>query len=184
MVSFGVGVELIHADKVDFKAFYTAMEKCMERTVQYSLRAYRNTIGGWEHDVPFVVEKEYGAGGEYFDLPQRIVVYSPDEVYQMVDVGTAPHMIVPRQPYNANGRPSALSFQRHYRPSTRVGKLDSHASERTGETVFSPYAMHPGIAARNFTEVVAERAYDILDQELSRRLDPAMRRCMYPLVET
>lgn len=189
MVSFGIEVSLIHPDRVDFTALEKALRASMDRTAKYCLRAYRATTGRWKHQVSFVVERAYGAGSEYFGQTEHYNVRTYDPIYHMVDVGTegvgiygGKYVIQPRQLTNAQGRPTALRFQAGYNPSTRPGKLDSHGSERYGDDVYTPTVLHPGIRARRFTEIIAERAYKVLSRDLAKRVDEGFRQSLHPLV--
>lgn len=79
----------------------------------------------------------------------RAFVYYQNQIMQWVDEGTrGPYVIVAR-----NSR--VLAFQPNYTRKTVPNTAESRPGGASGDTVFRPYVVHPGIEAANITKELA-----------------------------
>lgn len=102
----------------------------------------------------------------------RVRIWTTDRIYGYLDRGTKPHVIEPRRPLSPSGRPSSLRYQAGYRPKTRPRRLSSYHGGKLGPFIYPVGVMHPGIAARGFTTLVAKR----MQQLAPRKVGTAIQR--------
>lgn len=110
------------------------------------------------------IEEDYQTATEDFDrktkfqksvkrIPRGImgtVVYQ-DDILKFVDEGTeGPYVIVAR-----NSR--VLAFQPNYKRKSIPDMAQTQSGGPSGETIFRPYVIHPGIKPANITKVLARR---------------------------
>lgn len=93
----------------------------------------------------------------------RRIVGTNDQIYQYVNAGTRPHVIVARGP--------ALAFPTGYRAKTRPRVIGSSSGGASGPTVVRQRVMHPGTAARAFDQAIAEKWQAQLPIIMQRALD-------------
>lgn len=74
-----------------------------------------------------------------------------DRFVTMVNFGTRPHVIRPRDPGGV------LAFQIGYTPKTRPGVIPSRPGGRSGETVFARKVNHPGTEPRRVDLAVQQK---------------------------
>lgn len=127
--------------EAQMKALPSAVKKGMRQAGEGVKADYLLTVKGWEHPAEFTVDEQSDGS---------IVVGTGDPVWKMVDEGTPPHVIVPR-----NGK--ALAFNVGGRPKTTPGRLASGGGSKGGIVVIRPRVNHPGTKPRNFTALVMKR---------------------------
>lgn len=87
------------------------------------------------------------------------VIGTDDENYQRIDEGTRPHVIV------AHGE--VLAFAPGGSPKTRPRVIGSRGGSKGSTVVFTKRVHHPGTEAREFSDVVGEKA----GVELARQME-------------
>lgn len=104
---------------------------------------FEKTTKTFEHGVEFEVTRIDGEAKGWG-------VSTDDEIWNWIDQGTPPHIIVP---VNA----PMLRFNQPFVPKTRVRNINSYKGEIGTMEVVAQEVHHPGVEAREFTEVIVER---------------------------
>lgn len=126
--------------EAQMKRLPKAVEVGMRQAAEAVKADFETTTQTWEHAVTFTITGE----------PTALTVGTADPIWQMVDEGTKPHIIVPRR-----GR--VLRFAVGGSPKTRPGRLTAGSGTKGGIVVIRPRVNHPGTDARNFTAIIARR---------------------------
>ena len=126
-------------------AMFAAMVKYMDLLVKEIEYDFKQTVKTWEEKPDFDVRKSIGF------VKIKVSVTTDDEVYLWVSRGTKPHLITPLDP------DGVLVYQEEYHPKTHIGLIEATDGGEEGELVFSKYALHPGIEARNFDVTIREK---------------------------
>jgi hypothetical protein len=150
--------EVLNADRVR-----AAIEQTMRRKTGPGIKKlFEQTTDGWEHGVRFQTEHKFGSDRLSTE------VYTTDDQYRLVNAGSPPHEIAPR---NA----PMLKFQPGYRASTRPRVLSSRSKQRFGGYVTSMLVHHPGFTAREFDQTVAEEYEPKFQEEIQDAINGAIR---------
>lgn len=126
-------------------AMFAAMVKYMDllgKEIEYD---FQQTVKTWEEKPDFDVKKSIGL------MKIKVEVTTDDEVYMWVSRGTEPHIITPIED------DGVLVYQEEYHPKTHIGVIEATDGGEEGDLVFSKYALHPGIEARNFDVTIREK---------------------------
>lgn len=100
------------------------------------------TIATWKHQPTF--EMQHEATG-------RWGIKTDSEIYHWVDVGTPPHTIAAKNV-------AYLKFTVPFSPKTKPRYITSFAGSRGDHWVSKRSVQHPGIRARQFSQIIAQRA--------------------------
>lgn len=119
---------------------------------------YRKTTKTWKRKPRFTVSKPTSAAGVI-----SIVVGTDNKIFEYIDLGTRPHLILPR-----NGK--MLSFKGGYRAKTQPGVIGSSAGGSFGNQRFARAVYHPGFPARRFTEIISKRNQAKIAPRLQKEL--------------
>lgn len=130
-----------------------AITGALQRTAQEAQADLLKTTATWKHAVEFAITPIEGG----------LEVNTGDSVWHMVDEGTRPHIIVPRNK-------KVLVFGPGARAKTVPRVIGSGAGSKGGAPVVAHVVHHPGTEARDFSEVLQEK----YDNELPRRIDVAL----------
>lgn len=122
------------------KALPGAVKKGMRQAAEAVREDFLLTVQGWEHPAEFTIEEQGDA----------ITVSTDDRIWKMVNEGTRPHVIVPK-----NGK--ALVFGAGGRPKTTPGRLRSGGGAKGNAVIIRPWVNHPGTKPRNFTALIMKR---------------------------
>ncbi len=121
-----------------------ALERAAREIRQELDARYRVTYASWLHRPTVNVDVHVH--------PQRLdIVVETDQLYRYVDLGTRPHVILPRHA-------PMLHFLSDYQPKTVPGVLGSGSGGAYGEDVFARRVHHPGTEARGFTKRIFAEA--------------------------
>lgn len=123
---------------------------------------YQVTYQSWRHRPDVSVDVH--AHGRRIDIEVQT-----DEVYDYVDRGTSPHIILPI-------RAKRLHFLNGYQPKTTPGVLGSGTGGAYGDDVFARMVRHPGTQARGFTRIVSNWVHQNGDNILWKQLLQALNR--------
>ncbi len=102
---------------------------------------YEKTVRTWQHKPKFEQQISLAKG------EAAVLVGTDDKVFGYVDLGTRPHIIVPK-------RAGLLRFQSGYKAKTAPGVIGSSAGGKFGSVVYSRIVHHPGTVARNFSKII------------------------------
>lgn len=105
---------------------------------------YKATVATWKTPVEFeTIISLRGSRAEF-------LVGTNSKIYQYVDEGTKPHVILPK-------RAKMLRFQTGYRAKTTPNVIGSTQGGANGSIVYSKGVMHPGTKARNFSKLINDK---------------------------
>lgn len=142
-VKVTVPKEILNAQKVR-QAIIDAQNN---QTRPKVLKLFGQTVTGWK-DAPVFRSRRIDTANQ---LGIQIYADGPNsDQYALVNGGAKPHVIRPR-------RARMLRFQRGYRASTRPRVLSSSAYARSGQFVAARMVQHPGFAAREFDQEIADK---------------------------
>lgn len=122
-----------------FKALPKAVEKGMREAAEAVKRDLESTTEGWQHQVEFTITQ---SGSTY-------TISTDDEIWNYVDKGTRPHIIV--------GHGKMLRFMAGGAPKTQPGRVRSGSGSPGSVVVIRPRVNHPGTEARDFSGTIAKR---------------------------
>jgi hypothetical protein len=138
------------------------VEKAVAAAVNSSLevieRDFKRTTRTWEHKVAFTVIKAGMNGGAL-----EGAVGTDDDVFNFVDKGTKPHLILPNSA-------QALHFQTGYASKTSPNVVGSHTGGPSGGFVFADHVNHPGIEARNLSDEIIRRRQGMLESRVEQAI--------------
>lgn len=100
--------------------------------------------------------------------PGSRIVATDDEIYDFLDSGTRPHLIVAKSPF----RP--LVFGVGGSPKTTPRVIGSRAGTKGGTPVRALVVHHPGSAPRDFAETIKEKWDDLLPDVMQRAIDATL----------
>ena len=122
------------------------------------LADYKRTTSSWSHRVTFEAMSDTQADGSF-----SVMVGTDDRIYGYVDLGTRPHIILPK-------RARVLAFQGGYRAKTSPGVLGSSGGGKFGATIFARAVRHPGTKARGFTRMIFDKHKQLSLRRIARKL--------------
>lgn len=120
---------------------------------------FLRTVATWEHSVDFVI-----------NVPDDYVrtVSTTDEIYSMLNAGTPPHLIFPKQ-----GK--FLRFQTPFQAKTVPQSISSGPGSVGGQTVYSRGVAHPGTKARDWDGTIAVKWLGIFPKRMQAAIRKATR---------
>lgn len=127
--------------------FNRALEQALDDTAKEVIKDFKRTTETWDHQPEFkVMDSGFRVGSREVSLD----VGTDDEIYGYVSRGTPAHDILPKQA-------TVLRFQSGFVPKTKPGRFLSKEGGSSGDNTFAKAVHHPGIKARKFEELIAER---------------------------
>jgi len=138
-----------------FRLEFLTMVHEMERAIK---KDYQETVKTWEHKVVFTSIISLKGG-------PSVLVGTDDEIYGMVNNGTKPHDIAPKNP---KGK---LVYQVTYVAKTQPGVIGSGPGGKSGKYTMRGRVHHPGFKARKFDDAINKKWKD----QYKRRAEEAMR---------
>lgn len=135
-------------------ALLNAMREC-GRDIQ---KDFEKTTATWKHKPKFESLISLTGPGPV------VVVGTNDEIYGYVNEGTREHIIEAKPGH-------VLAFPSAFTPKTSPGVLGSSAGSSGGETVFTPYVLHPGTKARDFDKAIQK----LWESKFKTRMEQAMK---------
>lgn len=139
-------------------AVQRAITGTLQQTAQEAQQDLQKTTATWQHGVDFAITA----------ILDGLLVDTGDPIWQMVDEGTRPHIIVPR-------RARVLVFGPGARAKTTPRVIGSGAGSKGGAPVVAHIVRHPGTAARQFSEVLQEKYDDVLPRRIDDALGEALK---------
>lgn len=132
---------------------------------------YEGVVENWENKPEFVKTGVLERGADMMINigvdPSKLAIVtgsgnrpSPESIFHMLDVGTAPHTIETDQA-------AALLFRTPYRAKTKPRELSSGAGERGNTPWRLPHVEHRGTEAREFSKVIAEVMADAMEDTVT-----------------
>lgn len=158
MVSININVSVPKKLFLDAD-FVNEITEIMKNEVAPDLKhLFRGTTNGWS-EKPSWRQKLTKRSSEI-----SMEVWTEDKIYGLVNAGSPPHTITPR-----NG--GFLRFRPGYRSATTAGSIISRRVYRSGNPVTASSVKHPGFVPRRFDELI------------SREYDPKFRESVQKAVE-
>jgi len=117
------------------------IDRQMAVEVKKTLEDFRTATKTWRNQPLFEVEK-----GKF-----RAVVFTRDEIFGYVDLGTKPHEIRPKYA-------SALRFNSMFQPKTVPNRLKAGKGASSPPVVFAQVVRHPGNEPRNISILIGKRS--------------------------
>lgn len=102
---------------------------------------FKKTYATWNHKPRFLKLKI---------KPYVREISTNDQIYNWVNKGTRPHIIVPT-------RGKVLAFPKSSRPKTRVRYIASYSGSKSKGKRYAKVVHHPGTKAREFDIVISQR---------------------------
>jgi hypothetical protein len=140
--------------RIDAEGFELAILAALREEGEIVKRMYEKTVRTWSSPKPvFKIEARIGAGGPRGGISSDsaiVNVFTTDQKYLWVDLGTQPYVIRPRNAL-------FLRFTVGGRPKTRPRVIGSGAGSRGSQWVTTRLVRHPGIKAREFTDEITKR---------------------------
>lgn len=99
---------------------------------------------------------------------KRIDVFTDDDIWNMLDEGTRPHLILPK-------RGKMLRFQAGYSAKTRPGSLSSAGGGASGPVVWAQGVRHPGTVARRWTEKAQQESAKRYPARVQAKIDEVVK---------
>lgn len=146
-----------------YKALLRKIPEASDRAMRQLLESeglplYQATTRTWQRKPRFAVVKKSRGWS----------IVTNDERYKFVDFGTRPHII------RARNAPF-LVFRWPYRSATKVNWLSSRQIQRGDNWSKRKQVRHPGIQARNFTDIISKRlqkrAKSAVQSEIKKLID-------------
>lgn len=123
---------------------------------------FESTVSTWDEKPSF--SGRVILGSNTFSVNVRATGNASD-IWNMLNVGTSPHLIRPRTA-------RSLSFRSGYRAKTRPGRIRAGGGGASGPRVFAQAVQHPGTVAREWTKTIADK----WKPEFKPLMDNAVRR--------
>lgn len=121
------------------------LQKIIQRQLDIELKKtkadFETATKTWQHKPVFEVERGL----------ERAAVFTRDEIFGYVDLGTKPHEIRPRFA-------KALRFNSLFQPKTQPNRLKSGAGASSPPVVFAQVVHHPGNEPRNISILIGKRS--------------------------
>jgi len=138
-----------------------------DKSIPEVLRLFKGTVEGWENKPSFTYEHSTSTSMIRSYIHPRGGGHDAN-VYNMVTLGTPPHIITPKR------RPM-LRFREGYIAATTPGSLMSGKNKRTGKYVGRFKVNHPGIKdPREFDKLISEKYQPIFEQDMGEAVARAV----------
>lgn len=116
---------------------------------------FKVTTQTWDHQPNFAITS-----------PSPFVrqIATDDPVYAMLNKGTRPHVIRPRQK-------KILRFEGPFRPKSRPGYIGSDKGSQGNTEIWARSVNHPGTAPRLWTKAIKAKWQKLFPEQLQRAID-------------
>jgi hypothetical protein len=131
-------------DFLNVKQIEAEMRKATANIRKEIVADFRKTVQTWDHPVNFRSRTDV-SGGQLV-----MYVYTSDKIFMYVNDGTRPHSI------EAKNKPR-LAVRTGFHPKTQVGQIGSSKGGYSGSTYYAMKVEHPGVVARRFNDVIADK---------------------------
>jgi hypothetical protein len=135
----------------------------MKRILDGIQEDFEATTETWSHKPKFEQEIKLTKS----ELVGR--VFTRDEIYGYVSLGTKPHPIAPKQA-------RLLRFREVYQAKTEPGVIGSHGGGSSGPIVYAGSVYHPGTKGRRFAQAIAKKWQPIFKQRMTEAFHRAVKR--------
>jgi hypothetical protein len=147
---------------IDVKGLTKAIKDGIDATAEACRVDFVATTNTWKHKPKFIVKPE---------SPMSRIIYTDDDVWNMLEVGTRPHIIKPK-PTNRSGM---LRFAwdgfGSYGAKTTPGSLSSKNARYPKKIVRRRFVKHPGTKARKWTIVAKQKYAKLMPKIMQRAID-------------
>lgn len=168
-----IGFEAIVPKQFDTTIFNRSMRKTLKSLGKQALADYELTTENWETQVEFKIDGPFTRGKDL-----HIAVGTDSVIWGGVDRGTEEHEIVARK--SKDGMLHFQPTQRLIGTRTYPGSLTSGSIVRRPQWAVVRQVTHPGIAPRNFTEIIIDRfqtrAYKAFQKDVIKDIQKIKRR--------
>lgn len=144
---------------IDVARHRQAIGDVLDKTAEDIRKDFLKTVATWEHEVTFTIE-----------VPDAYVrtVSTADSIYGMLNAGTPPHLIFPRNK-------TMLRFNTPFQAKTVPQSISSGPGSVGSQTVFSRGVAHPGTKARDWDLTIALKWLDIFPKRMQQAIRKAVR---------
>ena len=179
-----IKITAIKPKRFTFKPVSEEIQQELDRWATYSIKELSTLTSSWKEPVQFQSSRA-GSGGLLGFLRSLVKstsmaasVSTDNDVFNIVNQGSPPHVIQPRQPMSKSSpmRPSALKFQIGYRAKTRRRSLQSGGGGPFGPTVMIPGVLHPGFEGRDFYSTLAEKLIALMPEGMRVAISRGIQR--------
>lgn len=118
------------------------LDEAVHQSALDARQMFGATTQTWQHQPTFEISRENTG---------RWSISTDDPIYHYVDAGTPPHVIRARNV-------AYLKFTVPFTPKTKPRVISSFRGSRGDQWVSKKSVQHPGIRAREFSRIIAQRA--------------------------
>jgi hypothetical protein len=145
-------------NRLDPKRMMAAIDRGLDDAAAGALIDFESTSSTWDHQPVYTVKAQKDGR----------IVGTKNEVWLMLNAGTKPHNIFPR---NAK----RLAFPGGpYSAKTRPGFIGSQAGGASGAIIFRRFVRHPGTKPRGWSTIIAKkwrsRVAQLIQRQINREL--------------
>lgn len=155
-------VQIPRSLAVDVNRLAKALTDGLDATTEAVRVDFVATTNTWKHKPKFIVKRE---------TPTSRIIYTEDDVWNMLEVGTRPHIIRPK-PTNRSGM---LRFKwdgfGSYGAKTKPGSLSSKGARYPTTPVRRRVVKHPGTKARRWTIAAKDKYRTLMPRIIQRAID-------------
>jgi len=169
----GVRVVKVLPKKFKGKVFKRAIQQAARNTSNFTIKEYRKTVKTWKKRPIFKKITKSSRGR------LEVEIFTENEIYGYIDRGTggADGYPIFAGIYTGKSDKKALSFMKGGTPKTRTGFIGSGAGSPGTIKRVAAYVQHPGIKAREFTEIIEKSTEDKAHKELTKAIKQAAKDC-------
>jgi len=147
---------------IDVKGLTKALNDGIDATAEAVRVDFVATTNTWKHKPKFITKPQ---------LPLARVIYTEDDIWNMLEVGTRPHIIRPK-PSNKSGMLRfAWDGYGSYGAKTTPGSLSSKSARYPKTRVRRRFVKHPGTKPRKWTIVAKEKYAKLMPRIMQRAID-------------
>lgn len=126
----------------DPKLAQQAIETALDMAAEDIRIDFQVTAQTWNNQPKFEIEV----------IPDGRKIFTDNPIYGYVNDGVSPHVIT------AKNTPRMVFFAEGFKPKTRPGKIASYKGKTASKNLVMPVKVnHPGIQAREFSEVIKKK---------------------------
>ncbi len=118
------------------------LDEAVRQSALQAQKMFEATTQTWNRQPTFEIDRENTG---------RWSIKTDNEIYHYVDAGTKPHIIQARHV-------AYLKFTVPFTPKTKPRVISSFRGSRGDQWVSKKRVQHPGIRAREFSRIIAQRA--------------------------
>lgn len=135
---------------------------------------YQATVRTWGNKPKFVAQQSLAGGSASLFVGLEGTGSKAEQVWNMLDKGTKPHVILPGAVTGKSNKKS-LRFPGVYTAKTMPGVLGSKGGGASGDPVFAKKVNHPGTKARKWEKAIAKKWTKPYAVRMQKAMDAGVR---------